>query len=200
MKTQWHGRFEDLAMNLLRETNLYPLMPEILRPSSMEIDVKSVAIKKGIKLVEYDFGDDISGVLLYDGKEATIGYSRNNGSNRQRFTIAHELGHYTLGHQRKGVFVDTADKYFPPKFRNKDSSTGDNLQEVEANAFAAALLMPEKLVMEVIDKIKLQHLHLEEDYNLTDQLAGFFSVSPQAMLFRLNRLDIFEDYGLNSIG
>jgi len=193
MKSQWHEKFESLAMNLLHETNLYPSVPNVLRIGSMEIDVKLLASKKGIKLVEYDFGEDISGVLLYDGKEATIGYSRNNGYNRQRFTIAHELGHFTLGHQRKGVFVDTPDKYFPPKFRNKDSSTGENTQEIEANAFAAALLMPEKLVMEVIDRIKLQHLHLEENYNLTDQLAGFFGVSPQAMLFRLNRLDIFED-------
>lgn len=193
MVSQWHERFEILASNLLLETNLYPSVPNVLRVSSVEVDVKMIAQKKGINLIEYDFGDDISGVLLYDGNEATIGFSKNNGYNRQRFTIAHELGHFILGHQRKGVFVDTPEKYFTPKFRNRISETGEDKQEVEANAFAAALLMPRELVLQVIDKIKSQHLYLGENYNWTDQLAGFFGVSPQAMLFRLNRLGIFED-------
>ena len=186
MTNKRRKQIEELAVDLLHDVGCYPTVAN----PGLPINIHQVVRKKNIDLIEYDFGEDVSGVLLYDGEKATIGYSINNGSNRQRFTIAHELGHYMLGHQRKGVFVDTPDKYFPPLFRNKDSSTGESLQEQEANAFAAAILMPEPLLLEQIAAIQKLGKHLIEDYDIADVLAKNFCISPQAMTFRLNKLDI----------
>lgn len=185
MTNKRRKQIEEVAVELLKDVGCYP--SDIT--SELPIDVHRVVRAKNIGLVEYDFGEDVSGVLLYNGVEATIGFSSNNGLNRQRFTIAHELGHFILGHQRKGVFVDTPDKYFPPLFRNNESSTGESLQEQEANAFAASILMPETLLLDQIDLIQRQGQYLIEDYNIADVLARYFGVSAQAMTFRLNRLN-----------
>ncbi|MFT3742641.1 MAG: ImmA/IrrE family metallo-endopeptidase [Gammaproteobacteria bacterium] len=57
--------------------------------------------------------------------------SRDNYE-RQRFTIAHELGHFKLHWNQQREFVD----YRIPGVRNK--------KELEADEFAACLLMPEE--------------------------------------------------------
>ncbi|MCF2445400.1 ImmA/IrrE family metallo-endopeptidase [Dyadobacter sp. CY345] len=191
MNNKRRSHIEEVAIMQLREYDLYPTLPATLYERCLAVDVEKIIIQKGIKLVPYDFGDDISGVLLYDGIKATIGYNKDNGPSRRRFTMAHELGHFVLNHQRHGIFVDTAEKYFPPKFRDRDSSTGEFLQEKEANAFAASLLMPDELVLSAIEFIRDQKKHLQEDYNLAGELAKYFWVSPQAMLFRLDNLDFF---------
>ena len=191
MNTRRRSHIEELALTQLREYDLYPILPTTLYERCLAVDVEKIIIQKGIKLIPYDFGQDISGVLLFDGSKATIGYNKENGDSRRRFTMAHELGHFVLNHQRRGIFVDTPEKYFPPKFRNKESSTGEFLQEKEANAFAASLLMPDDLVLGAIELIRDQKKYLLEDYNLAGELAKYFWVSPQAMLFRLDNLDFF---------
>lgn len=62
----------------------------------------------------------------------TVFVSPNTSMLRDRFTIAHELGHYVLHHQPSDG---------PKSFQRFGRST----QETEANAFAGALLMPEDL-------------------------------------------------------
>jgi len=55
---------------------------------------------------------------------------------RQRFSIAHEIGHFIL-HQKQGqLFIDKTYKVF---LRDQLSSSGENIQEIQANQFAAAL-------------------------------------------------------------
>ncbi|GAA4419233.1 hypothetical protein GCM10023187_53350 [Nibrella viscosa] len=153
------------------------------------IDVKQVAATLGIELMLYDFGEDVSGVLLRDGEKAKIGYSTQTGLLRQRFTIAHELGHYILNHQRQGVFVDTPEKYFT-LFRDSKSSTGEDFQEREANAFAAALLMPRDLLIEAATNIYQSGITRKEDYDMVPVLADAFKVSNLAMSIRLTNLDL----------
>ncbi len=108
---------------------------------------------------------------------------------RQRFTIAHECGHFLL-HQTEneasGLFVDR--RYAAFYWRDGRSSEGEDIAEVEANQFAASLLMPTKLVLEEIQK---------QDFDLTDEealnaLASKFEVSIQAMSFRLANLGILK--------
>ena len=66
-----------------------------------------------------------------------------------RFTIAHELAHYILHTKETKLFVDKQVLY-----RDGKSSTGEILQEREANAFAASLIMPGKLITEEVEKLK----------------------------------------------
>jgi len=54
------------------------------------------------------------------------------------FTIAHEIGHFILHHGESDLFIDTT--YVA--FRDSESTKGENRAEIQANQFAAALLMP----------------------------------------------------------
>jgi len=68
--------------------------------------------------------------------------------------------------------------------RNKKASLGIDPTEIEANRFAAELLMPQFLVVaEISDK----PVDVDDD-ELVEQLASQFRVSKQAMGHRLNSL------------
>lgn len=157
------------------------------------VNVKAIAKKHNINLVLHDFGDEVSGVLIIKDSIPTIGYNPNHSLVRQRFTIAHELGHFFLNHQRDGLFVDKPKNDFAVFFRNNKSSLGEYEQEIEANAFAAELLMPKSMV---IEKVKQYGLELSDENIENDEavkkMANVFKVSKQAMSFRIG--SIFSTY------
>src|SRR5258706_1475775 len=123
----------------------------------------------------------MSGFLLREKKVITIAVNKLHHPNRQRFTIAHECGHLHL-HADQGdrLWVDKA--YTTVFFRDATSSTGDKLAEIQANQFAAGLLMPEVLLEE----------HLTQELSDIDifRLALRFQVSEQAMTLRLVSLGL----------
>jgi Zn-dependent peptidase ImmA (M78 family) len=84
---------------------------------------------------------------------------------RQRFTLAHELGHALL-HPSGKLFRDTT-----------FSSSGDRLER-EANEFAAAILIPMWLLEPIVINKRLK----------TSELANMFDVSPGAMSIQLEKL------------
>ena len=87
------------------------------------------------------------------------------------------------------MFIDLPSRHMSTAlFRNSDSSTGEILQEREANAFAAALLMPKYLVKEEIEDLNLS---FDQDDKSVEQLAKKFKVSSQSMMFRLSNLNYF---------
>lgn len=100
---------------------------------------------------------------------------------RASFTAAHEYAHWLL----QDVKVEQFD------FRTTDR---DNLIEVRANAFAAAFLMPEEGI-----RFYLANLGLVRDDRLTQlsladivRAMDYFGVSRQALLYRLQNLDLLE--------
>ena len=101
---------------------------------------------------------------------------------RQRFSIAHELGHY-LPHREDGtVFVDRSSVFF----RDRASSSGIRCQEVDANAFAAELLMPEG---DLEAQLNGRPIDAFDEVSVR-RLAARFGVSAQALTIRLTRLDL----------
>jgi Zn-dependent peptidase ImmA (M78 family) len=148
------------------------------------VDVERIAKRLGLKVVDFDLGEDISGLLISKGDSTVIAVQENDHPNRKRFTIAHEIGHYHLRHQfepGEHVHVDRGHLIMP---RNSRSSEGTDRKEIEANQFAACLLMPSKLLMRSIKALKVGSLcddHVEE-------LANEFEVSEQAMTIRLSTL------------
>src|SRR5574343_470703 len=92
-----------------------------------------------------------------------------------------------LGLFDKELFVDQ--KKFKVMFRDEMSSTGEIKQEREANAFAAALLMPKSLLIREIQKLPFDLA--DEDENVVVKLAQKFEVSTQAMAFRMANLGLF---------
>ncbi len=148
------------------------------------VNVEQVAKRLGLKIVRLDLGDEISGLLISKGDSTVIAVQQSDPPNRQRFTIAHEIAHFYLRHQFKPgdhVHVDRGHLITP---RNSRSSTGVDAKEIEANQFAACLLMPSKLLRERIKALKVKSLC--DDH--VEKLAGEFKVSEQAMTIRLSTL------------
>jgi Zn-dependent peptidase ImmA (M78 family) len=144
------------------------------------VDVTDVAKRLGIQVKQADFGDDLSGVLVRKDGVAIIGVHWAHAKNRQRFTIAHELGHHVLGHKHDSYL----DKGFSVQFRESESGSGTPAEEREANQFAAALLMPRRWVLR---EFRQRPFELGDDSALAE-LSSMFHVSTQAMMWRLTNL------------
>lgn len=131
--------------------------------------------------------DDLSGFLYHNRKNSTfmIGVNDSHHPNRQRFTIAHELGHLVL-HDMDDIHVDRG---FSVRLRSGASGEGRNIEEKEANLFAAELLMPRRFLEEDIAAIDAVDL-VEED--VIAKLARRYGVSTQAMTFRLGYLGFVQ--------
>jgi len=143
--------------------------------SDFSIDVNHIAEKLNINIILYDFSDGVSGAFFKDHDNLMLGINKSHSEQRQRFTIAHEIGHYVL-HSTEFLHYDTK-KLDEIYFRADNVSNQD---EVEANHFAAELLMPEKLINKCIDN----NIHSIE------KLAQRFNVSQNAMRYRLINLRI----------
>jgi Zn-dependent peptidase ImmA (M78 family) len=129
---------------------------------------------------------DLSGFLLRDTRRnaAVIGVNKNHHPHRQRFTIAHEIGHLLL-HNVDELHVDRRDALVVQK-RDGTSSTGAVLEEREANFFAAELLLPRTLLEQDLDAIAVL------DDEAVKRLASRYEVSVQAMTLRLVNLGILD--------
>jgi Zn-dependent peptidase ImmA (M78 family) len=149
------------------------------------VPVVKVARLLNLRVEAAALGDGISGILVVTGGRGIIGYNRDHAPVRQRFTVAHEIGHFCL-HQSEGhLFIDKA--YAAVYRRDRSSSSGADQQEIQANQFAGALLMPEALVLQ-----EFQSLDFDlGDEGALDRLAGRFEVSSQAMSIRLAHLGMF---------
>ena len=139
---------------------------------STPVDVRSAAQRLGLEVYAVDLPPKVSGVLLREKSYGTssgfvILVDRSEPNVRQRFTAAHELGHYVL--HRDSVGDRLEDNYL---LRSEGMS---NRQEVEANKFAAALLMPMELI----------HKKMSEGVTSVGDLARTFAVSQIAMSIRL---------------
>jgi len=151
------------------------------------IPVEQIIKWEGLQLVEYNLGEDISGILMINETFSAIGVNPKNHPNRQRFSMAHELGHYLLHKDRSNLFID---KDFIVMFRHSTHhySVDEKRQEQEANAFAAALLMPTRIIENEVDRLKI-YSHNETE--LISELAKNFKVSEVAMSYRFSTLNNF---------
>lgn len=162
---------------------------DTLKVNELPIPVVEVAERSGATVTKFDLGDDISGVLHIKNSKATIGYNPNEPKLRQRFTIAHELGHFIIHkHDEKDrIYLDNENYFYPIKFRTTiiKMSDKDFEEEREANAFAAALLMPLRLVQR---EIKNYNGFDVSDSKMITDLAKKFDVSTSAMCYRIFNL------------
>jgi Zn-dependent peptidase ImmA (M78 family) len=130
--------------------------------------------------MEQEFEKGLSGFAYQKSGNRFIGINSSEIGRRKRFTIAHELGHLFL-HKQDAVNYDPAIMYF----RDTHSSEGTDTKEIEANAFAAELLMPEDEVRKLI--VERGGLDME-DTSAIEELANRFDVSHLAMTIRLTNL------------
>lgn len=149
------------------------------------VDVKDLAASLGLKVLETEIPGGISGLLISRGDISTICVHQGDSAQRQRFTIAHEIGHWCLHHSPEAgaaphVHVNRGTLISE---RGKLASRGVDEEEMEANQFAAELLMPAHLLRKAVGT---KTLPLREA-DIAD-LARQFEVSETAMTFRLRNL------------
>lgn len=164
-------RLERRAAELLRAHDLY----------GAPVDVEALAEREGITVSYERFRPDMSGMLVREpGEAVVIGVNSRQSPRRQRFTVAHELGHYVL--HKGDLIVDTGARV---NFRDERSATATVREEREANAFAAALLMPDELVEKAV---AAAHGKASRPRALATSLALEFNVSEEAIGYRLLNL------------
>ena len=175
---------------MVRRKHIRSLVQKLLaeqRVRSAPIDVSEIAKAMGVEVQETPAEDDLSGFLYRDRKRklAVIGVNADHHPNRRNFTTAHELGHYLL-HDFDDVHVD---RHFKVWLRSEASSQGTDIEEKEANLFAAELLMPADFLAHDVEEIGTIDLLDEE---VLKELASKYGVSTQAMTFRLAYLGYIQ--------
>jgi Zn-dependent peptidase ImmA (M78 family) len=147
------------------------------------VRVESLAKRVGARIRHEPFsGEGLSGMAYRqpDGK-LFIGVNALHPRNRRRFTIAHEIAHLVL-HQQEDLHIDEA---FTIQLRSDRSSLAVDEKEIEANQFAAELLMPAAWLLEDLQD---RQIDLESDDQAIAELATRYQVSVQAMTIRLSAL------------
>ncbi|HUE78178.1 MAG TPA: ImmA/IrrE family metallo-endopeptidase [Sphingomicrobium sp.] len=142
------------------------------------LDLRLLCQTKSIEIVDRQLDDELSGMALIDeGRRFVVVNSRHH-IHRQRFTIAHEIAHHALhsDYLRANIHVDKS-----VLRRDPLSSEGVEIREIEANAFAAELLMPRHLMGSFAD------LDLADDRAIR-VVAKQFGVSQAAFTYRLMNL------------
>lgn len=148
---------------------LAQISPHMQAPA---IDVLAVAQDLGLAVYSANLAANVSGIIVKDSAYGTksgfvIFVDSGESPARQRFTAAHEIGHYVL---HKHLIGDRHEDNYLLR-----SSGISNRQEREANEFAADLLMPRDLIEKA----------LKDGYTSVDKLSALFQVSKIAMGIRL---------------
>ena len=158
-------RIESLAEKVLSSASI----------TSVPVPVEEIAQRENI-LISTASSKNFSGVLYTKENVAFIAINSKEPLVRQRFTIAHELGHYFL-HPKVNTFIE---------FRDNKKNIERGIKEIEANKFAAAILMPRKFLEKDVcsfseEGISQEHIKI---------LAQKYNVSEDAMNFRLINLHL----------
>lgn len=154
------------------------------------VPVEAIAQGYNIEVQYVPLDDELSGMAFIRGDRRVIVVNSSHHTNRQRFTLAHELAHHILDEEylRQGVHVDKAILH-----RDSLSSKGADKRERMANAFASEILMPTPLIEPLLRRGLDFH-----DHTVIQEIARTFQVSAAALQFRLYlpRDDLQRELGL----
>lgn len=140
---------------------------------STPVPIDAIIYEIGLKLYYEPLDDNISGYIQRTNGTYKIVVNSSHAPTRQRFTAAHELGHYIYHRDLlgEGVGDDKAYRAERTKMANPNIRP---IHERQANSFAANVLMP-------------RHRLVGLDAEDTASLAARFNVSQEAMRIRLGR-------------
>ena len=142
---------------------------------SAPMDVQTLPAALGIGFKEAFLDPEISGMLEKNGNSFLITVNANDPATRQRFTLAHELGHYMLHRHLVGDGLDDNRVYRSTSAGKYHNTQIGPREETEANRFAASLLMPGEAIRREVAKFGKDPA----------KLADIFGVSKQTMSIRL---------------
>ena len=138
--------------------------------TELPVQVTAVCRQMGLRVSYFEPEGESDGYSTILFSNPRIFVSSKCSPERQRFTIAHELGHILLGHVGKYELV------------NREPSPSDNPIEHEANVFASRLLAP-ACVLWALDAYD------------PDRIAKICRISHQAAYFRSERMQKLKGRG-----
>ncbi len=158
----------------------------------------SIMSAENIKFKAITTKNNFLGIFTYANNGQVYIMVNDNITNdgRRNFTIAHELGHYFLGHELKNGQCFDADIL--------EDGTAVDAIEREANYFASCLLMPESKLKPAFFSM-LQHsrkakiknfLHVQSNFTwgiwcgIKDDFMKRYGVSEAALRYRLSDLGL----------
>lgn len=143
---------------------------EVINDFNLQYPLNIYNFCKNLNIKIYREDIDMDGCLLcHNGKVAIIVNKRN--SSREKFSIAHELGHFFIPHHNELMFncYDVGNSSVITKLEN----------EKEADLFASELLMPEHMISRYSDEIS---------FNQIKYVADIFETSLLSTAIRLIKL------------
>lgn len=176
--------------------------PVLLAPFADSFDLLRVALPKLTRAAVYDHlcakglspasvGDvdeELAGFLFATPRVGLLFVSASDPVPRQRFTAAHELGHFVLHRAEMGGHVSIADTPATVELSAAQSSR----HEREANRFAVDLLMPANVCAARANAFRTAYRVCPRG-PLAYQLAAELLVSREAMRYRLNELGVGDE-------
>ncbi len=165
----------DLRIGFVRETARAVLRRN--RISKPPVRPEAIARVEGLEVhLVMTWPDDVSGLLLRESRR--IGLNGRHARTRQRFSLAHELGHWFLRHDfpwhERTVTIDAPPEQMPEDEHQK-------LQESEANEFAGELLAPRNMLKQALGQTRD-----------TEELAELFDMSSEALWIRILRHNLLK--------
>jgi len=171
MKKLTKESIEQLALKMRSEAGLNPAEP---------IHVKTLLRKLGVLIIYRPLSEKACGLSMRstDGRGKFMLINSNNSRGRQHFTICHELFHLYYDEDPKPHICGTPGM-------EKDPA------EINANAFASALLLPQAGVLQSIPSEEIKNRHITIATML--RLEQLFGVSHQSLCYCLRHLRLMTE-------
>lgn len=172
------------TMRLLQPAQIEEEAEKLLRRLELfSVPVNPVTVAERLKIGVYSAGfhdQAIDGILRQEDSQYRIYVNSLHNITRQRYAIAHEIGHFALHREIVDAFVDPEiNMFLATQVATASERDDSGVRETQANIFAAALLMPAELVIREFRSLPI-----------INKLAQRFEVSRQAMGHRLANLPL----------
>lgn len=163
---------------------------------NIKTDLQAICEEENLPIIVSNYDDAFDGLLTWDGLKFHIHLNETKGnlitSNRGRFSLSHELGHFFLESHRNGIKSGAI-----PAHPSNQSLIHTDKIEAEADFFAGNLLMPtvrlraftakRKFSLEVIKDISKSF-----DVSLTAALLRFAQVGTHEIMIVFSKDNIVE--------
>ncbi|UWR29660.1 ImmA/IrrE family metallo-endopeptidase [Sulfitobacter sp. W002] len=177
---------------------------------AVNLEELCASLELRLSFSERHFKDEQGNLILGSANfgKRTIEVNQNGSRHRERFTIAHEIGHFCLQHDRYLVSETIIERDLMVDVQSTQPSNFERL-EFQANILASELLLPLSEFTTCVEALR-QHLRIYDkgfgyifvddqriNYTLYSELlsalSSHFDVSKQAVEVRLKRLGLVND-------
>jgi Zn-dependent peptidase ImmA (M78 family) len=155
--------------------------------TTFPVPVDRIARELGAQMRFQPLDEELSGMVYIKDNIPIIGVNALHHPHRQRFTISHEIAHLRMHREMISNAVHV-DKTFDVAMLRRDSKSAQGTEriEIEANQFAAALLIPLKYLTSVLTTASSDI----DDERPLEEWARKFKVSKAMLHYRIRNVTL----------